>query len=146
MNIDNIKLLAEILSSHGLTKLEVTEGETKICLEKTAAVLSTVASPVISLPTQKETLTADNKVETIDFNNITEVKSPIVGVFYASPTPETDPFVSIGSKVRKGDVICIIEAMKLMNEITAECDGEIVDICIKNGDIAEFGQTLFKMF
>ncbi|MDR0490721.1 MAG: acetyl-CoA carboxylase, biotin carboxyl carrier protein, partial [Oscillospiraceae bacterium] len=60
--------------------------------------------------------------------------------------PDSEAFVSIGSKVKKGDVLCIIEAMKLMNEITAEQDGEIVDICAKNGDIAEFGQVLFKMY
>ncbi|MCL2883179.1 MAG: hypothetical protein FWF30_01750 [Coriobacteriia bacterium] len=84
--------------------------------------------------------------QAVDFNRLIEVTSPLVGVFYAAATPEAEPFVSIGSKVTRGTVLCIIETMKLMNEIVAEEDGEIVDICIKNGDIAEFGQVLFKMF
>ena len=74
-----------------------------------------------------------------------EVKSPMVGVFYSAPSPESDPFVHIGNTVKKGDVLCILEAMKLMNEIQAEQDGEIVDICAKNGDVVEFGQVLFKI-
>ena len=83
---------------------------------------------------------------TIHFNHITEVKSPMVGVFYAAPSPDAQPLVQVGSKVKKGDVLCIIEAMKLMNEITAEQDGEIVDICVKSGEVVEYSQTLFKIF
>ncbi len=70
----------------------------------------------------------------------------MVGVFYAAPAPGAQPYVSIGSKVKAGDVLCLIEAMKLMNEITAEKDGEIVDICAQDGQIVEFGQTVFKIF
>jgi len=84
--------------------------------------------------------------QTVDFNRLVEVKSPLVGVYYSAPSPDAETFVSIGGKVKKGDVLCIIETMKLMNEIVAEQDGEIVDICIKNGDIAEYGQVLFKMY
>ena len=73
------------------------------------------------------------------------VLSPMVGVFYASPSPSDPPFVTVGSKVKKGDVLCIIEAMKLMNEITAEEDGEIIDICTANGSVVEYGQILFKL-
>ena len=82
----------------------------------------------------------------LDFNAISLVTSPMVGVFYATPAPDQEPFVKVGSKVKKGDVLCIIEAMKLMNEITAEQDGEVVDICVKSGDVVEFGQPLFKIF
>ena len=142
MNIENIKALSEILNNAGLTSLEVCDGDTKIKLEKNMAFQKSepkvVKQPVYEEPEVSET--------PVNFNNLTEIKSPLVGVFYLSPSPESDPFVGIGSKVKKGDVLCIIEAMKLMNEITAEADGEIVDICVKNGDIAEFGQTLFKMF
>ena len=73
----------------------------------------------------------------------TEIKSPIVGVFYNAPSPEAAPFVTIGATVKKGDVLCIIEAMKLMNEVTAECDGKILDIRVQNGDVVEFGTVLF---
>ena len=74
-----------------------------------------------------------------------EIKSPMVGVFYASPSPDAAPFVQVGSKVKKGDVVCIIEAMKLMNELTADMDGEVVDVCVNNGDVVEYGQPLFKL-
>jgi acetyl-CoA carboxylase biotin carboxyl carrier protein len=74
------------------------------------------------------------------------VKAPLVGTYYSASSPESPTFAEVGKKVKKGDVLCIIETMKLMNEIIAEQDGEIVDICIKNGDIAEFGQVLFKMY
>ena len=69
----------------------------------------------------------------------------MVGVFYSAPSPGATPYVSIGSKVKKGDVLCIIEAMKLMNEITSDFDGEIVDICVMDGDVVEYGQPLFKI-
>jgi acetyl-CoA carboxylase biotin carboxyl carrier protein len=73
----------------------------------------------------------------VDFNNIIEVKSPMVGVFYSAPSPGSEPFVKIGDRVKKGDVLCIIEAMKLMNEILREHEGEIVDICAENEQIVE---------
>ena len=82
----------------------------------------------------------------VDFNNLKEVKSPMVGVFYQAPSPEADPYVHVGSKVKKGDVLCVIEAMKLLNEITADTDGEIVDVCVENGQLVEYGQVLFKIF
>jgi acetyl-CoA carboxylase biotin carboxyl carrier protein len=74
-----------------------------------------------------------------------DVKSPMVGVFYTSPSPEAEVFVRIGDTVKKGDVLCILEAMKLMNEVQAEMDGRITDICAANGDVVEFGQVLFKI-
>ena len=73
----------------------------------------------------------------------TPVTSPMVGVFYAAPSPESEPFVTVGQSVKKGQVVCIIEAMKLMNEIAAEKDGVITEVCVNNGDIVEFGQPLF---
>ena len=82
----------------------------------------------------------------MDFNDVFEAKSPLVGAFYAAPSPGAKPFVRVGSRVKKGDVLCIVEAMKLMNEIQAERDGEIVDICAHDGDVVEFGQTLFKLY
>ncbi len=82
----------------------------------------------------------------LDFNDINTVKAPMVGVFYAAPAPDKEPYVKVGSKIKKGDVLCIVEAMKLMNEVVSECDGEIVDICVSDGDMVEFGQTLFKIF
>ena len=76
----------------------------------------------------------------------TIVSSPMVGVFYAAPAPGAEPFVQVGSKVKKGDTLCVIEAMKVMNEVTAEQDGEIVDICVKDGDLVEYGCCLMKVY
>ncbi|NLG93138.1 MAG: acetyl-CoA carboxylase, biotin carboxyl carrier protein, partial [Clostridiales bacterium] len=72
-------------------------------------------------------------------------KSPMVGVFYSAPSPDSEPYVQVGSKVKKGDTLCIIEAMKLLNEITADRDGEITEICAAAGQVVEYGQTLFRI-
>jgi len=154
INLENIKSLAELFSAHRLTSLEIRDGDSKIEFKKEIPVANATtvqAQPAAAAPAAiaapgpaPAAASADDKVA--DFNHLAEVKSPLVGVFYSASGPDTEPFVSIGSKVNKGDVLCIIETMKLMNEVTAEKDGEIVDICVKNGDIAEFGQVLFKMF
>ena len=149
MDIAKIKALTEILCSGGLSAIEVGEGENRIRIERelsskpVKSLPATQASAVAALPDLDEV--ADVPDKSVDYGNLIEIKSPLVGVYYASPSPDSDTFVSIGSMVKKGDVLCIIETMKLMNEIVAEQDGEIVDICLKNGDIAEFGQVLFKM-
>ncbi|OAA83020.1 acetyl-CoA carboxylase biotin carboxyl carrier protein [Clostridium ljungdahlii] len=87
----------------------------------------------------------EKKDDNIEDNSIKEVKSPIVGTFYNSSGPEKPVFVNVGSKVKKGDTLCIIEAMKLMNEIQSEVDGEVVDILAKNEQMVEYGQPLFKI-
>ena len=69
----------------------------------------------------------------------------MVGVFYSAPAPDSDPYVTVGSQVKKGDVLCLIEAMKLMNEVTAEKSGEICEICVENGQVVEYGQPLFMI-
>jgi len=142
MTTDKIKNLAEIFYAHNLTKLEAQENGVKIILERAPGDGAPGVNARAETGVSPEALFNG---AAMDFNNLTEIKSPIVGVFYAAPSPDGQPFVCIGDKVKKGDVLCIIEAMKLLNEITADADGEIVDICIKNGDIAEYGQTLFKM-
>jgi acetyl-CoA carboxylase biotin carboxyl carrier protein len=147
MNIDLIRECSEILRTNGLTLLELTEGNLHIRLEKSSSANSSaaVAARAADSPDASPVLPAAENLAEVNFNNLIEVKSPLVGVFYAAPSPDADPFVSIGGKVKKGDVLCIIETMKLMNEVLAEQDGEIMDVCIKDGDIAEFGQVLFKI-
>lgn len=159
MNIQDIKELAKIMQETGITSLHLTEGALDISMERNTAapapavqpvaVQAPVAAPVpeVPAPTAEPAAVEPQAVgTTIDFNHITEVKSPMVGVFYAAPSPDAQPYVQVGSKVKKGDVLCIIEAMKLMNEITAEQDGEIVDICVQSGQVVEYSQTLFKIF
>lgn len=77
--------------------------------------------------------------------NLKSIKSPMVGTFYNSPSPKESPFVKVGDKVKKGDVLCVIEAMKLMNEIESEYDGEIAEICVNNEEMVEYGSLLFKI-
>lgn len=148
MDIEAIKALAEILAEQNLSLIEVCEGDHKIRLQKDY----TCPAPGLSqqqAPQPAPTIqlwSREDGQQAVDFNKLVEVKSPLVGIFYAAAVPDAEPFVSIGSKVKQGDTLCIIEAMKLMNEIKAETDGEIVDICVKNGDIAEYGQVLFRIF
>ena len=163
MNIQDIKELARVMQETGLTSLHVTEGALDIHMERKGSAVVEPVQPVVmpaaveqpTAPAAPQQAAVENQPQiqneapvgsTIDFNHITEVKSPMVGVFYAAPSPDAQPFVKVGSKVKKGDVLCIIEAMKLMNEITAEQDGEIVDICVKSGEVVEYSQTLFKIF
>ena len=143
MDVERIRALAQILSETGLTLLEVAEGESRVRLERA------VAQPLALLPppSAPQPLPAPEPAASAgDFNNVQEIKSPMVGVFYAAPSPESPPFVKRGDRVKRGDVLCIIEAMKLLNEITAEVDGEIADICVENGQVVEFSQTLFKVY
>lgn len=145
MNLRNIRELVQLLENSGLSVLEVSEADTKIRLEK-GTVPERPAAPVVLQPAVVPQTVQTVQDGAVDFNNITEIKSPMVGVFYSAPAPDAEPYVSVGKKVKKGDVLCIIEAMKLMNEITSEVDGEIVDICVENGQVVEYAQILFKVF
>jgi acetyl-CoA carboxylase biotin carboxyl carrier protein len=145
MNLKNIRELVQLLENSGLSVLEVSEADTKIRLEK-GTIAERPVAPVVIQPAAVPQAVQCVQDGAVDFNNITEIKSPMVGVFYAAPAPDAQPYVTVGKKVKKGDVLCIIEAMKLMNEITAEVDGEIVDICVENGQVVEYAQILFKVF
>ena len=98
--------------------------------------------PAVKKPEEKALVNSEKNLEG---ENVKIVKSPMVGTFYASSSPDKEPFVSVGDKVHKGQVLCIVEAMKLMNEIESEFDGEIVEICVKNEDVVEYGTPLFKI-
>lgn len=175
MNIEEIRALAELVQASDLTALEVSEGNLRIRLERQrpaevqeplrltlpleqAPALPQAPAPAlpqapaqvqVPAPAQPQPQLAPplpSNGPGVDFNRLTEVKSPMVGVFYAARSPEAQPFVAVGDRVKKGDTLCILEAMKLMNEIQAEQDGEIVDICAQNGQMVEYGQTLFKIY
>lgn len=97
--------------------------------------------PVVTTPKENSLVNVENKKE----ENLKIVKSPMVGTFYASSAPDKEPFVKVGDKIKKGQVVCIVEAMKLMNEIESEFDGEVVEICVNNEDMVEYGAPLFKL-
>ena len=101
------------------------------------------AAPAPAEPAPTADATSD---EALDMAHTTAVRAPMVGVFYAAPAPGAEPFVHVGSKVKKGETLCVIEAMKVMNEVTAEADGEVVDICVKDGDLVEYGCCLMKIY
>lgn len=143
MDEKTIQMLINAMNQGALTAVELSQGDQRIRLEKN----SPAAPPASPAPQALFPVPAAAEIErqAVDFNHIQEIKSPMVGVFYAALSPDAPPLVSVGSKVKKGDVLCIIETMKMMNEILAETDGEIVDICVSNAEVVEYSQTLFKL-
>lgn len=140
MNIDEIKELAKILSDNDLTSLEITENGTAIKMEKH---LHQGGTP--SPEPRKENAPSHKTQAKETPSDSIAISSPVVGVFYAAPSPDAKPYVTVGSQVKKGDILCIVEAMKLMNEIHADQDGTIIEVCATNEQIVEFGQPLFLM-
>ncbi len=145
MDIRKIKKLIELLENSGLAEIEIKEGDDAIRISRSSAAVETaVAVPAVAAaaaPAVEEVEGAvDDKAGIPDGHVVT---SPMVGSFYASPSPESKNFVEIGSKVKVGDTLCIIEAMKIFNEIEADKAGTIVAILKEPGDPAEFGEPLF---
>lgn len=144
MDIKKIKALAEIIKNYGITSLTITEGDITVSMQREQG--EQTGKTVIDKEDNQKAPENETSIENMyNFSDVNEIKSPLVGIFYTAPSPEAKPYVEIGSKVKKGDTLCMVEAMKLLNEINAENDYEIVDICVKNGEIVEYGQTLFKV-
>ena len=142
MKYEEIKKLIDDMGNSKLDylKIEFPDG-VKIKMEKSGNKVVTNAvqmQEVTTIPENK----SEVKQET-ECNHV--VSSPMVGTFYESASPTADPFVKVGDKVKKGQVLCIVEAMKLMNEIESDADGEVVEICTKNGEMVEYGAPLFKL-
>lgn len=166
MHIDSKKLneVAALMEDHGLTRVRLSEEDGRVVeLERmtapapeaiavpvaapmTAAVTPAAApaAPAVTAPTEMPAPAAETAPAPTTSNTIS-VEAPMVGVFYAAPSPGADPFVSVGSTVHVGDTLCIIEAMKLMNEVVAEADGTIAEICVQDGDLVEFGSCIMKI-
>lgn len=136
MNESDIRKYANLMSELGLTGLEVTENDRVVRLERNPA--PQTAAPVQTVQVGDVPQSAANK-------DLIEISSPMVGVFYAAPAEDADPYVQVGDRVKKGQTLCIVEAMKLMNEIVAETDGQIVEICAQNGQVVDFGCPLFRI-
>jgi len=151
MDLNFIKKLVKLLETTEITDIEVEENGTRIKLAKKVRVTQSinVAQPVMSAPPANhgsaETSKPDEKKSSDEAANagMHEVKSPIVGTFYRAPAPDADSYVQVGDVVAVGSVLCIVEAMKLMNEIESDTNGKIVKILVENGKPVEYNQPLF---
>lgn len=156
MDSKRLAEIADVMEDRGLTRVRVEEPDgTAVELERASATQpvavpmsmpGTMAAPVAApaaMPAAPEPA-AQAPVAAPEPKG-TEVTAPMVGVFYAAPAPGDEPFVHVGSKVKAGETLCIIEAMKVLNEVTAEVDGEVLEICVADGDLVEFGSCLMRI-
>ena len=148
-SVEDIKEILKAFDESKATKIEIKneKGEQfMICQQQTKPVaVETVKIEPVYGETAVRTEAVSAVPESVSKSEGTPVTSPMVGVFYAAPAPDQEPYVTVGARVNKGDVLCLIEAMKLMNEVTAEKSGEIVEVCVENGQVVEYGQTLFMI-
>lgn len=145
-NMDELQALAALVNEHGFTDFEFENENIRVRLSKMSAVAAMTSSPPTAAPAQQPVSTGEVAVaeSAVDPDaGLHKIVSPIVGTFYRSPGPDKDPYVSEGSNVSPDTTVCIVEAMKLMNEIQAEISGEIVKIYVENGQPVEYGQALF---
>ena len=141
-DFDDIRRMLDIMDEHGLEEFEIEQQGVRVRLRKRSVGapprrVDDVAEAAPQLPAEPSAEPAAD--------GLVLVKSPIVGTFYRAPEPDGDPFVDVGSSVQKGQTLCIIEAMKLMNEIDAELDGEIVTVFVESGQPVQYGETLFAI-
>lgn len=148
MDLRKLKTLLDLVSESGVAELEITEGEDRVRIvnRNGAAPVQvhqpvTVAQPMpVPVPAPEA---APAPAPAAPQQTGTPLTSPMVGTFYRAPSPGADPFVKVGDTVKKGQVVCIIEAMKLLNEVEADMDGTVKEVCVENGQPVEFGQSLF---
>ena len=159
LKVQEIRELIKLVDQSSIDEFVYENEGSKIQMKKNAAAVVTTVQPVLqAAPVQTapapvavpaavaETKQEAPKVEATnqaDTSNLHKITSPMVGTFYASPTPDADVYVKAGDKVSKDSIVCIVEAMKLFNEIEAEVNGEIVEVLVKNGQLVEYGQPLF---
>lgn len=156
MDSKRLAEIADVMEDRGLTRVRVEEPDgTAVELERASAAQpvavpmpmpSSMAAPVAApaaMPAAPEP--AAQTPAAASEPKGTEVTAPMVGVFYAAPAPGDEPFVHVGFKVKAGETLCIIEAMKVLNEVTAEADGEVLEICVADGDLVEFGSCLMRI-
>lgn len=157
MDSKRLAEIADVMEDRGLTRVRVEEPDgTAVELER-ASVAQPVAVPMpmpsavtapavapVAMPAAAPEPAAQAPAAGPEPKG-TEVTAPMVGVFYAAPAPGDEPFVRVGSKVKAGETLCIIEAMKVLNEVTAEADGEVLEICVADGDLVEFGSCLMRI-
>ena len=149
MDLRKLKKLIDLVEESGISELELTEGEESVRISRQGQVVqqpqqyAIPQQPTPAVQNQAPTPTASADTEVVAQENGHALTSPMVGTFYRSSSPEADPYVDVGSSVKKGDTLCIIEAMKLLNEIEADRDGIIKQIMVENAQPVEFGEPLF---
>lgn len=148
MDLRKLKKLIDLVQESGISELEVTEGEEKVRIAKHYGAVAAPPPQYMVAPqaAPQAPVAGTSSVNLDDDDDLPEghvVKSPMVGTFYRSPSPGADSFVQIGSVVKKGETLCIIEAMKLLNEIESDADGTVKAILLDNGEPVEFGEPLF---
>ena len=151
MDLRKIKKLMELLEESGIAEIEVKEGEESIKLSRNTQAAQNIINPpaetnqtITAIDNVKDTaVTDDKKDKSKELPDGDIITSPMVGTFYRAASPESKPFVEKGQKVSKGDTLCILEAMKMMNQVNAETGGTIIDILVDDAEPVEFGQPLF---
>lgn len=147
MNVEELKKIVEIIENSDVDVLNVEKGDFKLNFQKNNAQITDGKKNVSdSVENEiKKILTDSSHSEQTDGNELHEILSPMVGTFYSRPEPNKEPYVTVGSTVTQGDIVCVLEAMKLLNEVRANVDGEIVEILANDGDVIEFNQPLFSI-
>lgn len=140
-DIDYIEKLSKVLADNALTEISLEDGEQAITIRKDVVVAPMAAAVPAQAPAPAAAPAA-TPAPKAEVKKGTPITSPMVGTFYSAPSPDADAFVEVGKTVSKGDKVCIIEAMKLMNEIESEVSGKVVEICVQDGQPVEFGQVL----
>lgn len=152
MDLRKLKTLIDLVSESGVAELEITEGDDRVkivnrvgAVPVAAAAPAVIATPVVAsaAPAAAPAVAAEPAAAPVAAEDTRTINSPMVGTFYRAPSPGAKPFADVGQKVKAGDTVCIIEAMKLLNEIETEYDGVIKEILVENGQPVEFGQPLF---
>ena len=143
MDLDELKKLIRLFEKSNISEIEIEEDNKKVKLSKFSGAVPSV--PVSAAPAAAAPAPSAPAAEEEDNGKYHTIKSPMVGTFYRSPSEDAEPFVKEGDIVNKGQTLCVLEAMKLMNEIESDTKGKIVQIVLENGSVAEYGQVLFKI-
>ncbi len=151
--VRRIRRLIELMNEHDLAEIDLRQSDQRIRLRRGPAnvpLSPTPPAPVPAAPSRADGASAANAAvqepaAAADATNIVLIKSPMVGTYYAAPSPDAPPFCKVGDQVEPESTVCIVEAMKVFNEIPAECSGRIVAVMVDNGDPVEFGQPLFRV-
>jgi acetyl-CoA carboxylase biotin carboxyl carrier protein len=145
MDVRKVKKLIELLEESSITEIEITEGEESVRISRAQPpMVPTAVTQYQASATPSESPRAPELIEPVGTQEEKNyIKSPMVGIFYAAPSPDSDDFIKIGSTIKVGDTLCIIEAMKMMNQVEADTSGTVSEILIKNAEAVEFGQHLF---